>query len=102
MSQTTKEAYPSKPEEQEASNKSASWPALPGSSKAPKSIPSDSSIPPGQKPTEPALLLLCLSLSTVSLKENIQEAVDLYSTDLESISDFQLQKTLKPLLDLEK
>ena len=54
MSQSTKEAFPGKPEERAASNESASWPALPDSSKTPTSIPSCSPIPPGQKPTESA------------------------------------------------
>ena len=35
-------------------------------------------------------------------KDNIQESVALCSLDLEAISDFQLRKTLKPLLDQEK
>ena len=57
-SDTTKEAFPSKPEERTASNKSASWPALPGASKTQKYIPSDSPIPPGQKPKETDTSLL--------------------------------------------
>ena len=51
-SDTTKEAFSSKLEEWVASFKCASWPALPGSSKFLKSIPSDCPIPPGQKPKE--------------------------------------------------
>ena len=43
-----------------------------------------------------------LSQSRLLKTGNIQEAVALCSTDLESISDFQLRKALKPLLDLEK
>ena len=42
---STNEAFPTKPEEQVASKESASWPALPGTSKTPL----DSPIPAGQK-----------------------------------------------------
>ena len=35
-------------------------------------------------------------------KKQFETAVALCSTDYESISDFQLRKKLKPLLDLDK
>ena len=42
------------------------------------------------------------SVSLTEYKDSVQAAVVLCSTDLEAILDFQLRKTLKPLLDFKK